>query len=63
MLKSADKWYGVTYKEDKPAVERAVRDMVASGAVPAAALGRANGARQFTVTITARHGKSRALLF
>ena len=34
VLKSADKWYGVTYKEDKPAVERAVRDMIASGLYP-----------------------------
>ena len=34
VLKSADKWYGVTYKEDKPAVERAVRDMIARGLYP-----------------------------
>ena len=34
VLKSADKWYGVTYKEDKPTVERAVRDMIASGLYP-----------------------------
>lgn len=27
VLKSSDKWYGVTYKEDKPVVENAVRRM------------------------------------
>lgn len=34
VLKSADKWYGVTYKEDKPAVEQAVRGMIANGLYP-----------------------------
>ena len=27
VLKSADKWYGVTYKEDKPVVMEAIRKM------------------------------------
>jgi dTDP-glucose pyrophosphorylase len=31
VLKSTDKWYGVTYKEDKPAVMEAVRKMEAEG--------------------------------
>ena len=34
VLKSRDKWYGVTYKEDKPLVVRAVRDMTAAGLYP-----------------------------
>lgn len=34
VLKSADKWYGVTYKEDKPVVMRALADMMASGVYP-----------------------------
>lgn len=34
VLKSADKWYGVTYKEDKPVVVRALADMMASGVYP-----------------------------
>ncbi len=31
VLKSEDKWYGVTYKEDKPMVQAAVRKMEADG--------------------------------
>lgn len=34
VLKSADKWYGVTYKEDKPVVENAVRRMKEEGLYP-----------------------------
>lgn len=34
VLKSKDKWYGVTYKEDKPVVEEAIRNMKASGIYP-----------------------------
>lgn len=34
VLESADKWYGVTYREDKPAVMAAVRDMKERGLYP-----------------------------
>ena len=34
VLHSADKWYGVTYKEDKPVVMRALADMMESGVYP-----------------------------
>ncbi len=34
VLKSADKWYGVTYREDKPVVEAAVQRMKAEGSYP-----------------------------
>ena len=34
VLKSADKWYGVTYKEDKPVVEAAVKRMKEEGVYP-----------------------------
>lgn len=34
VLKSADKWYGVTYKEDKPVVVAAVRRMKDEGLYP-----------------------------
>ena len=34
VLESEDKWYGVTYKEDKPAVTAAVQAMKASGMYP-----------------------------
>ena len=34
VLTSTDKWYGVTYREDKPAVEAAIRDMTESGLYP-----------------------------
>ena len=34
VLKSADKWYGVTYKEDKPVVVNAIRAMKAEGKYP-----------------------------
>ncbi len=34
VLKSTDKWYGVTYKEDKPVVVEAIRRMKAAGLYP-----------------------------
>jgi hypothetical protein len=34
VLSSADKWYGVTYKEDKPVVVGALADMRKSGLYP-----------------------------
>ncbi len=34
VLKSADKWYGVTYKEDKPTVVAAIRKMKEEGLYP-----------------------------
>lgn len=34
VLKSADKWYGITYKEDKPVVVRAVQNMKDEGLYP-----------------------------
>ncbi len=34
VLKSTDKWYGVTYKEDKPVVEAAIRKLKADGLYP-----------------------------
>ena len=46
VLSSADKWYGVTYKEDKETVVNAVREMTEAGVYPAPrAKGRAAGAR------------------
>ena len=34
LLRSEDRWYGVTYREDKPAVEAAIRAMTESGLYP-----------------------------
>ena len=34
VLESRDKWYGVTYKEDKPAVVEAIARMKAEGIYP-----------------------------
>lgn len=34
VLKTADRWYGVTYKEDKPMLMQAIRDLKASGLYP-----------------------------
>ena len=34
VLKSMDKWYGVTYKEDKPVVVAAIRTLKESGLYP-----------------------------
>ena len=35
MLKSEDSWFGITYREDKPFVQAALRKLVAEGADPA----------------------------
>lgn len=35
VFSSQDRWYGVTYREDKPVVEEAIRAMTASGKYPA----------------------------
>ena len=34
VMRSTDRWYGVTYKEDKPVVEAAVRALTAAGEYP-----------------------------
>ena len=34
VLRSHDRWYGVTYKDDKPTVVKAIADMTASGLYP-----------------------------
>jgi len=34
VLPCRDRWYGVTYKEDKPVVKQALRDMIQSGIYP-----------------------------
>ena len=34
VLKSLDKWYGVTYKEDKPVVVAAIQNLKDSGLYP-----------------------------
>lgn len=34
VLSTSDKWYGVTYKEDKPNVKKSIGDMVLSGQYP-----------------------------
>ena len=34
VLSSADKWYGVTYKEDKPVVVAAIKNMKETGLYP-----------------------------
>ena len=34
VLHSADSWFGITYREDKPLVQAALRDLVARGAYP-----------------------------
>ena len=34
VLRSGDRWYGVTYKEDKPAVVKAIAGMTAAGLYP-----------------------------
>mgnify|MGYP005810866573 FL=1 len=34
VLRSSDKWYGVTYKEDKPVVVRAIAEKTAAGLYP-----------------------------
>ena len=34
VLETRDKWFGVTYKEDKPAVSSAIRELVSTGVYP-----------------------------
>jgi len=34
LLETKDKWFGVTYKEDKPAVVEAIRKLIADGVYP-----------------------------
>ena len=34
LLHSKDSWFGVTYKEDRPSVQKSLADLVASGAYP-----------------------------
>ena len=34
LLSTLEKWYGITYKEDKPIVQQAIRDMVDKGVYP-----------------------------
>ena len=34
VLRSTDKWYGVTYRDDKPVVVQAIADMTAKGLYP-----------------------------
>ena len=34
VLSSEDRWYGVTYKEDKPVVVKAIAEMTAAGLYP-----------------------------
>jgi dTDP-glucose pyrophosphorylase len=34
VLPTRDKWFGVTYKEDKPTVVRAIRELIAAGVYP-----------------------------
>ena len=35
LLETKDKWFGVTYKEDKPAVVAAIRKLIEEGVYPA----------------------------
>ncbi|MDP9047979.1 MAG: sugar phosphate nucleotidyltransferase [Bacteroidota bacterium] len=34
VIPTSEKWFGVTYKEDKPIVQKSISDLVASGAYP-----------------------------
>ncbi len=34
VLTTKDQWYGVTYKEDKPVIMKAIKDMKTSGIYP-----------------------------
>ena len=34
VLNTADKWYGVTYQEDKPSVQKAIKEMTENGEYP-----------------------------
>lgn len=39
VLHSADRWFGITYRDDKPHVETCIRELVAAGDYPAALFG------------------------
>ncbi|HTD40321.1 MAG TPA: hypothetical protein VK671_06845, partial [Mucilaginibacter sp.] len=34
VIPTASKWFGVTYKEDKPIVQKSISDLVANGTYP-----------------------------
>ena len=34
VLSSPDRWYGVTYREDKPEVQKALNELTDAGAYP-----------------------------
>ena len=34
VLETSEKWYGVTYREDRPLIQSAIRDLIARGAYP-----------------------------
>jgi hypothetical protein len=34
MLKTSDKWYGITYKEDMPVIKAAIGEMIKKGSYP-----------------------------
>lgn len=34
VLETPDKWFGVTYREDKPTVAAAIKELVADGVYP-----------------------------
>ena len=34
VIPTASKWFGVTYKEDKPIVQKCISDLVSSGVYP-----------------------------
>lgn len=40
VLRTDERWFGITYKEDKPVVERAVRNLVERGVYPPSLWGR-----------------------
>lgn len=35
VLQTSEKWYGVTYQQDRPLIQAAIRDMIATGIYPA----------------------------
>ena len=43
VLSSADQWYGVTYREDKPSVVQALREKTEAGLYPEDLWGSAAG--------------------
>ncbi|NLN41178.1 MAG: nucleotidyltransferase, partial [Clostridiales bacterium] len=34
VLTSSERWYGVTYREDKPVVKKAIEEMIKQGIYP-----------------------------